>query len=129
MSESTDLTQRLRDLADQFDDPDRSLDVDWPAATVVTMREAAAGIAKWREWAQFIYLGGGPVTLDDNQLRVAVNAAHDSDIAAAEARADAAARERDRLRAKLVCPRGGAHYCPNCDNSLEVLNERIRRPV
>lgn len=73
----------------------------------------------WRQWAQLVYLGGGPLALEDNALRVAVNAAHDAEVErnrsaflaeldakqiteqmmrAAEARADTAERERDEAR-------------------------------
>lgn len=39
----------------------------------------------WRTWAQFVYLGGGPVTLDDDTLRLRVNETHDRDVLAARA--------------------------------------------
>lgn len=36
-----------------------------------------AELDRWRRWAQFVYLGGGPVTLGDDALRAAVCATHD----------------------------------------------------
>jgi hypothetical protein len=39
-------------------------------------------LADWRGWAQFVYLNGGPVTLDDKALRAAVCATHDKEVAA-----------------------------------------------
>jgi hypothetical protein len=38
-----------------------------------------AEVKAWRDWAQFVYLGGGPVTLTDKELRAAVCQAHDDD--------------------------------------------------
>lgn len=39
-----------------------------------------AELQRWRGWAQFVYLGGGPVTLTDDELRAAVCAAHDRQV-------------------------------------------------
>jgi hypothetical protein len=44
--------------------------------------EAQRELEAWRKWAQFVYLGGGPVTLSDQELRAAVSSAHDTDVAA-----------------------------------------------
>lgn len=38
----------------------------------------ASELKRWRDWAQFVYLGGGPVTLPDAELRAAVCASHDA---------------------------------------------------
>lgn len=38
----------------------------------------------WRTWAQFVYLQGGPVTKSDPDLRAAVCAAHDAQVAAVQ---------------------------------------------
>jgi hypothetical protein len=52
----------------------------------VALREAADRLAamesalkQWRGWAQFVYLGGGPVTDDDDTLRNRVCETHDQE--------------------------------------------------
>jgi hypothetical protein len=35
---------------------------------------------QWRTWAQWVYLGGGLVTLGDDALRMAVNETHDREM-------------------------------------------------
>jgi hypothetical protein len=42
-------------------------------------------LKRWREWAQFVYLGGGPVTKTDLELRAGVCEAHDADTQALRA--------------------------------------------
>lgn len=46
--------------------------------TGVTPADPAAELDAWRRWAQYVYLGGGPVTLDDASLRAAVCETHDT---------------------------------------------------
>lgn len=48
---------------------------------------------RWRSWAQFVFLGGGPLTMNDDELRQAVcqkfddeKALHDPEWAAAQQR-------------------------------------------
>jgi hypothetical protein len=53
----------------------------------------------WREWAQFVYGGGGSaIAATDDELRARVCAAHDAVVAEAEA----AARELDSLRGRVA---------------------------
>lgn len=42
-------------------------------------------LKQWRQWAQFVYLGGGPVVLDDDALRRCMNKKHDSETDALKA--------------------------------------------
>lgn len=55
-------------------------------AAVIRDEELAAALKalqEWRGWAQFVYLGGGSVTLDDKALQSAVCAKHDEETLAA----------------------------------------------
>lgn len=68
------------------------------AEAKVTALEAA--LQKWREWAQFVYLGGGPLSLpDDEALRTAVCAVQDAreaaKVTALETALATATKERD----------------------------------
>lgn len=47
-------------------------------AAEATLQAQALELEAWRGWVQFVYLGGGRVTLDDDALRRAVCAAHDA---------------------------------------------------
>ncbi len=65
-------------------------------------------IQTWRDWAQFVYLKGGPVVLNDHQLQGEVCAAHDGEMAGvqfdrreANARADAAEARCQTLEAHV----------------------------
>jgi hypothetical protein len=42
-----------------------------------------AALKSWRTWAQFVWLGGGPVTVDDDELRRRICQAADIDVAEA----------------------------------------------
>ena len=48
-------------------------------------------LAAWRSWAQFVYLGGGPVTKADGELRQGVCEKHDAELTALRA-------QQERLR-------------------------------
>ena len=57
------------------------------------MSLAEQRLARFREWVQFVYLGGGPNTLSDDELMLAVARVHDADEAAAREEAFAECAE------------------------------------
>ena len=44
----------------------------------------ARELSRWRGWAQFVFLNGGPVKLTDDELRAAVCEKYDKDVADAK---------------------------------------------
>jgi altronate dehydratase len=46
----------------------------------VTRPQAELALKEWREWAQFVYLGGGVVTGSDEELRQRVCETHDDEV-------------------------------------------------
>ena len=54
-------------------------------------------VEDWRKWAQFVYLGGGPVTASDADLRSAVCEAHDKTTATLVQQRDALVKSLRRL--------------------------------
>lgn len=72
------------------------------ADEVTKNRGLQEALEAWRGWAQFVYLGGGSVTLDDKALQSAVCAKHDEETLAARRDTPAnsagpTAAERDEL--------------------------------
>jgi len=88
------------------------------AADAALLRERDAQIARketalnmWRGWAHFVYLKGGPITLDDEALRAAVCVVHDDETATLRAERDdarAACMEWDRLHKRAIAERDAA---------------------
>lgn len=107
-----DLHERLSRLATRFDvcleNTRRRIgfvpacvhvDVDQEDASAV--RQVVKALDDWRSWAQFVCLGGGPVTATDAVLREAVCETHDSETLAVAQAAEAAC-DRELQRAGKV---------------------------
>ncbi len=49
-----------------------------PEEYLEALREERLALSRWRGWAQFVFLGGGPVTKTDDELRTAICEAYDA---------------------------------------------------
>lgn len=73
-------------------DPSANDDIDYLLAALARLQaentELAKALTTWRSWAQFIFQGGGPVSGSDAELRAAVCAAYDAEVARLHAERD-----------------------------------------
>ena len=93
------------------------------AFRVVKLEDA---LEHWRSWAQFVYLGGGPVTKPDNELRAGVNARHDKDVL--DVRAELSAVLCDPSRVNPSDDAASLHW--QLDNALRrvaILEAALKR--
>lgn len=63
------------------------------------LQASLKALTSWRTWAQFVFLDGGPVTLDDDALRAAVCDRWDKEKTELRSERDALAAEIAALRA------------------------------
>lgn len=102
-------------------------------ALVAEVERLRKELHRWRDWAQFVYLGGGPLCGDDDMLRSRVCETHDQETDDLKTEIAAAEAERDHLRQQLLklaehwrSERGHTYASENADLYRGFENGRQR---